>query len=219
MTIWWLLFILGLTAAMFAGFIWIVLTLGKLQKDQASGDNSKSGTVSPTTPDVAQMYIDHVEKDVAQLFTNEFRETLRTHGQQRFEKIIDENALFLKQDLDMIAKELNDYMRAAMNAKLDTQFDAYGSAMKAAQDMALSTLQKTAEDVEMQRTQLEEVLKKGVNAREMALIRVYEENMAKIVEHYVLQALGDQFDLKSQLPYIIGQMEANKQKISEDMRL
>jgi hypothetical protein len=31
--------------------------------------------------------------------------------------------------------------------------------------------------------------------------------------------LGDQFDLKSQLPYIIQQVEANKQNIIEDMRL
>jgi len=35
----------------------------------------------------------------------------------------------------------------------------------------------------------------------------------------VLQSLGDQFDLKSQLPYIVAQMEANKQNIIEDMRL
>jgi hypothetical protein len=35
----------------------------------------------------------------------------------------------------------------------------------------------------------------------------------------VLQALGDQIDLKSQMPYIIAQMEANKANIMEDMRL
>ena len=43
--------------------------------------------------------------------------------------------------------------------------------------------------------------------------------MAKIIEHYVLLSLGDQFDLKAQLPYIIKQMETNKQNIIEDMRL
>jgi hypothetical protein len=43
--------------------------------------------------------------------------------------------------------------------------------------------------------------------------------MGEIVEHYVLLALGDQFDLKDQLPYILKQMEANKKEIIEDMRL
>jgi hypothetical protein len=203
-------------AAIFAGFIWIVLTLNRMQRIQAGA--LSNNTISPS-PDLAEVAVKKAETEVAQLFTNEFRETLREHGRQRFEKIIDENALFLKQDLDMVASQLNDYMRQQMNAKLDTQFDAYGGAMKAAQDLALSTLQKTAEDVELQRTQLAEALKKGTDARQMALLKIYEENMAKIVEHYVLQALGDQFDLKSQLPYIIAQMESNKAKIAEDMRL
>jgi hypothetical protein len=219
MTIWWLAFIIGCLAAVMAGFVWIMLALNRLRQapSAAAGDDKAAEHLS--TPDIAQLYVTNVEKEVAQLFTNEFRETLKAHGQQRFEKIIDENALFLKQDLDMIASQLDEYMRAQMTAKLDTQFGAYGQAMKSAQDMALATLQKTAEDVELQRTQLAAALEKGVGAREMALLKVYEENMAKIVEHYVLQALGDQFDLKTQLPYIIGQMEANKQKIVEDMRL
>jgi hypothetical protein len=218
MTIWWLVFIIGCLAAILAGFVWIILTLAKLQQTRS---NDAPSQITPSTPtvDLNQAAINSVEKEVAQLFSNEFRETLREHGQQRFEKIIDDNAMFLKQDLDMIASQLNDYMRAQMNAKLDTQFGTYAGAMKQAQDMALASLQKTAEDIELQRTQLGEALEKGSNAREMALIRVYEENMAKIVEHYVLQALGDQFDLKSQLPYIIAQMESNKQKIAEDMRL
>jgi hypothetical protein len=215
MTIWWLTFTLGSLGAIFAGFVWIILTLGKLQRQPSA---PVANTITPA-PDLNQAAVNTVEREVAQLFTNEFRETLREHGRERFEKIIDDNALFLKQDLDMVASQLNDYMRQQMTLKLDTQFGAYGGAMKAAQDLALATLQKTAEDVELQRTQLSEALKKGVSQRELSLLKMYEENMAKVVEHYVLQALGDQFDLKAQLPYIIAQMEANKQKISEDMRL
>jgi hypothetical protein len=55
--------------------------------------------------------------------------------------------------------------------------------------------------------------------REAALLKVFEENMAKIIENYVLQAVGEQFDLKAQLPAIIAQLEANKQSIMEDMKL
>jgi len=70
--------------------------------------------------------------------------------------------------------------------------------MKEAQDMALASLQQTAADVEAQRTALAESLKRGSGAREAALLKAYEQNMAKIVEHYVLQALGDQFGRRLQ---------------------
>lgn len=215
MTIWWLLFILGCLIGMLAAFVWTVLTLNRLRLNASA---APAQTVTPAE-DPHALVMARVEQEIAQLFSTEFREQLREHGRERFDKIIDENALFLKQDLDMIAKELNDYMRAQMNAKLDTQFGTYGQAMKAAQDMALATLQKTAEDIEVQRQQLATALQRGSGQREAALLKVYEDNMAKIVEHYVLQALGDQFDLKAQLPYIIAQMEANKAKIVEDMRL
>ena len=43
--------------------------------------------------------------------------------------------------------------------------------------------------------------------------------MAAIVERYLLGALGDQYDLKAQLPAIIKQMEENKQAIADDMKL
>lgn len=211
MTIWWLAFILGSLAAVFAGFVWIIISLNRLQihakKEQRSAD------------DLNKAYTDIVEEDATHLFNTEFREELKNRGRLRFEKIIDENAMFLKQDLDMTISQLNDYMKQQISSKLDAEFAEYAKAMKEAQDLALATLKKTAEEVEAQRVQLADALKKDVAEREIALLKVYEENMAKIVEHYVLQALGDQFDLKTQLPYIIAQMEANKANIMEDMRL
>lgn len=164
-------------------------------------------------------YSDMVEEDALHLFNAEFREELRNRGRLRFEKIIDENAAFLKQDLEATTTQLNEYMHKQITSRLDEEFASYAKAMHEAQTLALSSLQKTAEEIETQRQALAEALKKDVAEREQALLKVYEENMAKIVEHYVLQALGDQFDLKSQLPYIIKEMEANKKAIMEDMRL
>lgn len=204
--------IVGSLAAVCAGFVWVILALARLQ----------AGTIAKTDQSVGDLnkaYTDIAEEDATHLFNKEFREELRNRGRLRFEKIIDENAMFLKQDLDMTISQLNDYMKDQISSKLDTEFEAYGKAMKEAQELALSTLQKTAQEVEQQRVQLAEAMKKEVSEREAAMLKVYEENMAKIVEHYVLQALGDQFDLKSQLPFIIAQMESNKQNIMEDMRL
>lgn len=210
MTIWWLAFIVGSLAAVLFGFVWLIIGLNRLQSGAA---NNKS------VPDLNKAYTDIAEEDAAHLFNKEFREELRNRGRLRFEKIIDENAMFLKQDLDMTISQLNEYMKKQISAKLDDEFAAYAKAMHEAQELALGSLQKTAADVETQRVQLAESLKKDVAEREAALLKVYEANMAKIVEHYVLMSLGDQFDLKSQLPFIIKQMEDNKQAIMEDMRL
>ena len=172
-----------------------------------------------STDDLNRAYTDIAEEDASHLFNTEFREELRNRGRLRFEQIIDQNANFLKQDLDTTTQLLNEYMHKQITAKLDEEFANYAKAMQQAQTMALGSLQKTAQDIETQRLQLAEALKKEVAERELALLKVYEDNMAKIVEHYVLQSLGDQFDLKAQLPFIIKQMEANKKAIMEDMRL
>ncbi len=207
----WLAFIVGSLAAAFFAFVWVLLSLQRLQNGGGAGKKS--------VEDLNKAYTDIAEEDATHLFNKEFREELRNRGRLRFEKIIDENAMFLKQDLDMTISQLNDYMKQQISAKLDQEFAEYAKAMQEAQELALASLQRTAQEVEAQRVQLAEALQKDVTAREAALLQVYEDNMAKIVEHYVLQALGDQFDLKSQLPYIIKQVEANKQNIIEDMRL
>jgi translation initiation factor 6 (eIF-6) len=41
--------------------------------------------------------------------------------------------------------------------------------------------------------------------------------MADVVNHYVLAAIGNQIDLNDQLEYILGELEANKQAIIEDV--
>ena len=208
----WLAFILGSLAAVFAGFVWVIVAISRLQSGGIKGGKK-------SVQDLNKAYTDIAEEDATHLFNKEFREELRNRGRLRFEKIIDENAMFLKQDLDMTISQLNEYMKKEISAKLDGEFAAYAKAMQEAQELALNSLKKTAQEVEEQRVALATALKKDVAEREVALLKVYEDNMAQIVEHYVLLSLGDQFDLKSQLPYIIGQMEANKKDIIGDMRL
>ena len=212
MSTWLLALIVGGLAVIAGALTWVILSLREVQSGGQKGGQKPVG-------DLDKAYTDIAEEDATHLFNKEFREELRNRGRLRFEKIIDENAAFLKQDLDATTVRLNEYMEKQISAKLDTEFAAYAGAMQQAQQLALSTLQKTAADVEAQRVALADSLRKDVSEREAALLKVYEENMAKIVEHYVLQTLGDQFDLKAQMPYIIRQMEQNKQAIMEDMRL
>jgi hypothetical protein len=93
------------------------------------------------------------------------------------------------------------------------------SAMKDAQDVALKSLTDTAQSLQEHYEQLHTALAQKVADEEAALIKQFEDNMAQIVEHYLLGAFGDQYDLKAQLPSIIKQLEANKQAMADDIKL
>ena len=116
----WLAFILGSLAAVFLGFVWVVVSLHKLQPGGSSAKKSVN--------DLNKAYTDIAEEDATHLFNKEFREELRNRGRLRFEKIIDENAMFLKQDLDTTISQLNEYMKKQISSKLDDEFAAYAKA-------------------------------------------------------------------------------------------
>ena len=93
------------------------------------------------------------------------------------------------------------------------------TAMKDAQDAALKWLNQSAQALHDQYQQMSTVLQKNIASQEQMMVDSFQDNMAQIVEHYLLGALGDQFDIKAQLPSIIKQLEENKQAIADDMKL
>lgn len=93
------------------------------------------------------------------------------------------------------------------------------AAMKQAQDTALQSLNNSVQALQQQQQQLGLALQQNIANQEAMLVNAFEQNMARIVEHYLLGALGDQYDLKAQLPSIIKQMEANKEAMVDDMKL
>lgn len=91
--------------------------------------------------------------------------------------------------------------------------------MNDAQAAASDWMSKSAQALQQQHEQLAAVLQKAVASQESLLLETFDKNMAQVIEHYLLTALGDQYDLKAQLPSIIKQMEENKQAMVDDMKL
>jgi hypothetical protein len=91
--------------------------------------------------------------------------------------------------------------------------------MQEAQEAALRSLNRNVEMLELQQQQLSAMLKNNVAKQEAVLIEVFEENMAQVIEQYLISIIGDHFDLKSQLPLIIDRMEADKKALLDDMKL
>lgn len=123
-----------------------------------------------------------------------------------------------QQQLDDVLQKNIAAQEAALSQELDEN-RARIAAVKDAQDAALQVLKASAEDLQAQQQQFGALVQKNVAAEQALLVQVFEENMSQIIEYYLLNALGEQYDLKAQLPAIIAQMNANKQAIVDDMKL
>lgn len=162
--------------------------------------------------------IDEVaDKRVEEIFNEEFREELRNRGRLHFEKIIGENAMFLQQDLRLTTSQLNEFMKSEITAKLKEEFTKYEESIMDAKQLAVDSIEKTNAAIDEQRLVLSDQLQKQVTEEKTHLMNRFESDMATVINHYVLEAIGNQIDLSSQLGYIISELEANKKDIIKDI--
>jgi hypothetical protein len=201
-----LILVVGSLLSATAAFIWLVWRLGNtspVKKDS----KTRSGEL-----------LQRAETDVEHIFNDEFREELRNRGRLHFEKIIGENAMFLQQDLRQTTSQLNDYMRAEITRTLQEEFKKYEQSISDAKQLALDSIDKTITTIEQQRQFLEKQLQTQSEAQKARIVASFETEMAGIINHYILRAIGNQIDLSDQLDYILAELESNKKAILEDVK-
>lgn len=203
MELWWVIIILVSLLATTLAFVYLAV-----QIRFNGGKNSHTGS---------DPYTVLAEQDVEHIFNDEFREELRNRGRLHFEKIIGENAMFLQQDLRLTTSQLNEYMKSEITSKLQEEFAKYEESISDAKDLALESITKTQQAIEEQRKMMGQQLSQEVANEKARLIKRFEENMADIVNHYVMDAVGSQIDLNDQLEYILAEMDENKKNIIEDI--
>jgi hypothetical protein len=201
MTIWWLILIIFTLAAWGGGFVWLALQITSL----------KSSQKDPFSLDQAP------NQAVEHFFDKEFREELRNRGRLHFEKIIGENAVYLQQDLRLTTGQISDYMKNEISTKLKTEFEKYEQSITDAKTMAMDAIKKTNDAIEEQRGLVAQEVQKQIAAEKEQMIAKFEKNMADIINHYVVESIGNQIDLNSQLEFILGELENNKKAIIEDI--
>jgi hypothetical protein len=183
--------------------IWFIL---KGEKPQQTGNDAEA-EITETA-----------KAGVDKIFDEEFREELRNRGRLHFEKIIGENAMFLQQDLRLTTSQLNEYMKTEIKRVLQDEFSKYEESISTAKDLALESIEKTQAVIEQQRLVLEKQMTDEAAAEKARILSSFEKNMADIVNHYILEAIGNEIDLTVQLDYIFGYLEENKQAIMEDIK-
>ena len=185
----------------------------------------KPAAPAPTTSQAKRLPVDaqpqtvvSAKEDVEHIFNDEFREELRNRGRLHFEKIIGENAMFLQQDLRQTTTQLNDYMRAEITRTLQEEFKKYEQSIVDAKQIALDSIEKTVTTIDQQRQLMETQMQTQAQAQRNQIIARFESQMAAIINHYVMQAIGNQIDLTDQLEFILAELENNKAAIIEDIK-
>lgn len=205
MNVWGLVLTIGSLAAATLAFVWVAL---RLNGGTGNSAKSKSNDVILT---------ERAEDDVEHIFNDEFREELRNRGRLHFEKIIGENAMFLQQDLRLTTSQLNEFMKAEITRKLQEEFTKYEESITDAKQMAIEAITKTQDAIEQQRQMMGQQIQQEIANERARMVKQFESNMADIVNHYVLAAIGDQIDLNDQLEFILSDLEANKEAIIRDI--
>lgn len=204
MNIWGVIIVLASLFAATLAFIYVAVKIGG---GKPAGKKQTSGNA----------YTDAAEQDVEHIFNDEFREELRNRGRLHFEKIIGENAMFLQQDLRLTTSQLNEYLKSEITRKLQEEFAKYEESITDAKELAIESLSKTQQAIEEQRTMMGQQLAQELENEKSRIIKRFNDNMADIVNHYVLAAVGNQIDLNDQLEYILSELERNKKDIIEDI--
>ncbi len=120
----------------------------------------------------------------------------------------------LAQALRQSAEEQSHKLDAIYRENIDTT-----SQIKQSQETAIATLQQTVAGLERQYAQLQQLLDQSIAKQKAMAAEMIDENMARILEHYLIGALGERSDLVRDLPNILEKMEEHKQAMMDDMKL
>ncbi len=91
--------------------------------------------------------------------------------------------------------------------------------MSQSQGKAISQLQQSVESLEQQHARLKEMIDESITKQKSMIADVIDEHMSRIIEHYLIGALGERSDLAKDMPGILEKMQEHKQEMMDDMKL
>ncbi|HIA91988.1 TPA: hypothetical protein EYO12_02620 [Candidatus Saccharibacteria bacterium] len=196
------IFVVLAVLSVLGAFVWLALSLRRMHI-QIGEYNSR---------------IELTKKEVERVFSEEFREELRNRGRLYFEKIINENAMFMQQDLHLTASQLNEYMRESLKKALNEEFKTYTKSIEDAKQVAIESITKTQQAMEEQRAVLQKEMQEQVDRQKKEMLTKLDKDMASVVNHYLIEALSEEVDMSSQSEFIFQHLEDQKAAILEDIR-
>jgi hypothetical protein len=125
--------------------------------------------------------------------------------------------MFLKQDLELTTSQIHEYLKDQIDKNLADEFKNYHDVIESAKVQAVESIKKTQVVLEDQRKALSDEITKQFASEKKVLLDNFQNNMAEIINNYLLKAVGNHINLSAQLDAVISDLEANKKEISEDI--
>ena len=119
--------------------------------------------------------------------------------------------------MELTTSQIHEYLKDQINKNLTEEFKNYRETIEYAKNQASETIKKTQEVLETQKKNLVEEITKQFETEKKFLIDNFQNNMAEIINNYLLNAVGGHINLNDQLEAVISDLEANKKAISEDI--
>ena len=119
----------------------------------------------------------------------------------------------------MTTAEINEYLKKNMVQKLEEEFMEYEKSIRDVQEAAVQSLNNTVAAAEQQQQALNARIEQEMQGRKEQLLVAFEQNMAEVVSSYVTKAVGEQLDLREQLPMILREMESRQEDMRKDLWL
>lgn len=199
-----------------AGFLVLLITLATSSHRRKKPVKAEEGKDSAK---LQQEYDAATQNDPYHIFGKEFQEELRNKARLDFQRVINENAMFLQQDLRMTTAEINDYLKKNMVERLEKEFMEYERSIKDVQEAAVQSLNNTVAAAEQKQDELNTRIEKEMQARKEQSLKAFQENMADVVSSYVIKSVGEQLDIREQLPLIVREMESRADDMKKDLWL
>jgi len=165
---------------------------------------------------------------------------LHKKATDKFEQTVEQNAQYLKMDIQTTSKALNAYVNTEFDGALHnelTSFKESASEIGKVSSEALANLQESIakeqsavlatfkkeqdailDDLRAQHQELADKVNQLVDEEVKRRIERFETEMSRIVSAYARQAFANRIDIDVQLAYILEELEQNKQAIVGDLR-
>ena len=157
-----------------------------------------------------------------------------------FEKAVEENAEYLKDDIEKARHSMVTYVKREFDAALSADMRALHESVDDIQHGAVAgidSIQKSiienqesfskkiqerqlalVASLEQQHKSLTERIDSAVKDEKTRRIKEFENQMTQIVRVYINEALSNQIDVDAQIDYIIEDLQQNKNAMIEDMK-
>ena len=132
------------------------------------------------------------------------------HGMAEVKRQSEEAVQQLRQQSDEQSRMLDEIYQ---------QTSGGASQMKQSQEQAISSLEQSVASLQEQHGRLQQMMDESIAKQKTMATELINEHMARIIEHYLIGALGERSDLAKDLPNILEKMQEHKQAMMDDMSL